>query len=275
MGFKNIKIGICEWALPAPMRGPFCCKVAKDFGISGIEIELGKYEEHFPLGDKYILDAYDESRKKYNVEFTGVAINVTDDFSMISGSDSEKEIIEYAILRGIDCADKLGVPLVHIPAFGVSEMNTEDDINITARALKKACNYAKNKGIKVCSENNLDSEKSLELIRGVDCDNFGIYFDTENYSLKGLNTAKIAANLFEYIPEFHVKDGFDDYSTHLLGQGGAKVFDTLKVFSNLNYEGYILLENYYSRPKLCKQNDDPFELLHRDMSILMEMLKKL
>ncbi|MBQ9060612.1 MAG: hypothetical protein IJ128_05675 [Firmicutes bacterium] len=34
-----------------------------------------------------------------------------------------------------------------------------------------------------------------------------------------------------------VKDGYVDFGTHLLGEGGAHVYETMKVFSRKGYSG--------------------------------------
>ena len=42
-------IGICEWALPTPLRGPLVCRVLKDLGLAAVELKLGTVEENVPL----------------------------------------------------------------------------------------------------------------------------------------------------------------------------------------------------------------------------------
>ena len=34
-------IGICELALPTPLRGPLVCRVLKDLGLAAVELKLG------------------------------------------------------------------------------------------------------------------------------------------------------------------------------------------------------------------------------------------
>ena len=273
MSLGNVKLGICEWALPKPLRGPTVCRVARDFGLDGVELELGVYEEHLPLGDPYILNLYKEAAEKTGIVYTGVACNLTDYFSnTTTQGHPDKEVVEYAGIRGIDCAAALGAPLIHMPAFGPSLIRTEQDMIYTAETFRKFCDYAADKNVKICTENVLNAEKMLQLIKLVDRPNFYLYFDTENYSIHGQNVPDLVEPLFDYIPEFHVKDGFDAYSTHLIGKGGAKVFETLQKFADLGYSGYIVLDNYYSNPPLCGRSDDPMELLKKDAAIMKEWI---
>ena len=48
-------IGICEWALPTPLRGPLVCRVLKDLGLAAVELKLGTVEENFPLASVVCL----------------------------------------------------------------------------------------------------------------------------------------------------------------------------------------------------------------------------
>ena len=57
------KIGICEWSLPEPLRGPACCRVLHDFGLQGVELELRTAEEHFPLANPYVISLYRKKRR--------------------------------------------------------------------------------------------------------------------------------------------------------------------------------------------------------------------
>ncbi len=59
---NNVKIGICQWSIPRSMMGPSCCKLAKDMGLDGLELDLGDMEDHFSLANPYVLDTYAEAR---------------------------------------------------------------------------------------------------------------------------------------------------------------------------------------------------------------------
>ena len=268
----NIKgIGICEWALPTPMRGPDCCKLAKDYGLKAVELELGAPTENFPLANPYVIEAYREARAKYDITYTGIAVNLTDLYPMTAPSGyPERELVDYALQRGIDAAYDLSIPLIHVPSFCESDINTEEDLINTAQCLRYACDYAAEKGIFVCTENHLDTERQLREIELVNRENFKIYFDTQNYCLNGLNTREILPPIFAYIAEVHVKDGVDQVSTHLLGEGTSDVFSTLRLLEELRYDGWVILENYYSRAPLCGRADNPYDLLKRDIEVLTQ-----
>ena len=47
----------------------------------------------------------------------------------------------------------------------------------------------------------------------------------------------------------------------------------MKALQETGYSGWLVLENYYSCKPLSKQNDDPFKLLKKDISILKDAMK--
>lgn len=273
-------IGICEWALPTPLRGPVCCRVLKDFGLDAVELEFGTVEENFPLCNDYIIDLYKEEQAKYGTVFTGVAVNLTDFYDMSAPlGTADREMVEYALRTAVDTAHKIGAPLIHVPTLhGLKSevaVGDEEGMANTSECLQRICDYAKGKDVVVCSENDFTTEQQLTQIRQVDRDNFGIYFDTQNpHALAGLYTPDLVRPIFDRIQEFHVKDGFDVISTHTIGEGDCDPFKTLEVFDEMGYTGWIVLENYFWRTPMCGRGDDPYALLRKDIDIVRKWLSE-
>lgn len=268
-------LGICEWSLPTPMRGPTVCRVVKDFGMEAVELDLGLVEENFPLANPYVIDAYKEARSQYGVTYTGIAVNLTDFYPMTAPlSDPGRELVEYAIKKAIDTASELDIPLIHVPSFFKSHVSTDEDMMNTADCFRRSCDYAADKNVLVCTENYMDTSMQLQLLELVDKSNFKVYFDTQNYQVNGLYTPDLIKPIFEYIAEVHVKDGYQQLSTHLIGTGGSDVFKTLEVLEECGYTGWLLMENYFSKAPLCKIGDDPFAIMKKDLDILIGWLDK-
>ena len=269
-------LGICEWALPTPLRGPYLCRVLKDFGLDAVELELGTVEENFPLANPYIIDRYKEEQVKYGTTYTGIAVNLTDFYDMTAPlGDPGREMVEYALRTAVDSANALGAALIHVPSLhGLkSEVETEEDLKNTSECIQRICDYAQGKNVLVCTENDFTTEMQLEMNRLVDRDNFGIYFDTQNpHALNGLNAPDLIEPIFDRIPEFHIKDGFDQISTHTIGEGDCNPFASLEVFNRLGYKGWIILENYFWRTPMCGIGDDPYKLLQKDIDIVRKWL---
>lgn len=244
-------IGICEWALPTPLRGPLVCRVLKDLGLAAVELKLGTVEENFPLANRYTLDLYKEEQAKYGTVFTGIAVNLTDFYAMTAPlGSSDREMVEYALRTAVDAAQYLGAPLIHVPSLHALKSDVRTD-----------------EGLKNTAEMQL---RQLELVNR---ENYGIYFDTQNpHALNGLDAPSLIEPIFNHIPEFHIKDGFDQISTHLIGEGSCDPFRSLAEFDRLGYTGWIILENYFWRVPLCQRGDDPYALLRRDIDTVRTWL---
>ena len=183
--------------------------------------------------------------------FTGIAVNLTDFYAMTAPlGSSDREMVEYALRTAVDAAQYLGAPLIHVPPLHAlkSEVRTDEGLKNTA-------------------------EMQLRQFELVDRENYGIYFDTQNpHALNGLDAPSLIEPIFNHIPEFHIKDGFDQISTHLIGEGSCDPFRSLAEFDRLGYTGWIILENYFWRVPLCQRGDDPYALLRRDLDTVRTWL---
>ena len=127
-------IGICEWALPTPLRGPLVCRVLKDLGLAAVELKLGTVEENFPLANRYTLDLYKEEQAKYGTVFTGIAVNLTDFYAMTAPlGSSDREMVEYALHTAVDAAVSRCAPDPRPPLHALkSEVRTDEGLKNTA-----------------------------------------------------------------------------------------------------------------------------------------------
>jgi len=270
---ERLKIGICQWALP--MEGPYGSKLASELGLEGIQLDIGTNKRGFLLSNKFVQEAYLEFGKEFGISFPSIAIPELDNFSMLAPEGSrDREIANKAIRKAIETAEAMKISLVMIPSFNKSEIKTEADFEQAVDCLQNACDYAKNKGIIIGTENLLSVNDVKLLFKKVNRSNLKLYFDTQNYSLnKGYNTAEMLELLISYICEVHVKDGKNgDLSGALLGKGDANFYNSMKVLKKYNYSGWIILENYYDQEPLSLQNNSLVELLKQDIETLKEVI---
>ena len=70
------------------------------------------------------------------------------------------------------------------------------------------------------------------------------------------------------IAQIHVKDGVNSIqgSVHL-GRGETNFFDAARAIRDIGYDGWIVLENYYSRPCFHSELTDPWDRIARDVEI--------
>ncbi|MCB6365779.1 sugar phosphate isomerase/epimerase [Intestinibacillus massiliensis] len=272
---KNIKLGACDWGLPG--AGLFAPRIAADCGLDALSLRIGLYENDYPLTRPQLQRYYLEEQQKTGVEYCAIALNDFDNIPMHAREGTKEHGIVWDLLpRAVETAKALGVKIIQVPAFAESEIKTDEDRAMSAKALQYLCDAAGEAGLRVATENLMDKREFEALYQAVDRKNFFLYFDSQNYQLfRGYSETAILDALYPYMcDQLHVKDGTGAMSGGLLGTGDSGFADTMSWLGAHGYEGYILLENYYDQLPLRLQADDPYDLLREDVKILKEAVSK-
>ncbi len=266
---KEITIGACDWALPG--NGLYATAIAASAGLEALSLKIGLHENDYPLTRPQMQKIYLEEQQKYGISYCAVALNDFDNIPMHAREGSPYYDTVWDLLdRSVQTAKALGVPMIQVPAFLASEIKTEEDMELSAKALQHLCDLAGEDNIQVASENVLDAAQFKELYERVDRPNFYLYFDSQNYELNcGYNEADILDGLYPYMcDQLHVKDGNEVMSGGLLGTGTSGFYETMAALEVHDYSGIILLENYYDVYPLRTVAENPYDILAEDIRIL-------
>lgn len=269
----DVKFGAIDFALPGKRIGNI--KLASDLGMSGLQIiYITPEDEPFMLDYKWHRDYYLEIGDKYDVRFPSVNVSDFDYTGMLHPKNTEKGKLVYDIIdRTIDMASYMNMQMVLYPSFGDGEIHTEEELEITAEALRYGCDEAAKHGMDVTSENTLPPAMIMKLAKLVDRPNFSISYDTQNYwRVARLDQLEVIDFLHQndlLYPEIHVKDGIDSViSSQLIGNGNANVMGSLNYLKKIGYNGWLYLENYYSKKPLSEQDSDILRLIKRDVETM-------
>ncbi|ADQ13661.1 sugar phosphate isomerase/epimerase family protein [Halanaerobium hydrogeniformans] len=266
------KIGICHWSLP--MEGPLGCRLAAIIGLDGIQLDIGHSSRGFMLSRDFVQDAYLALGAKYGISFPSITIRELDEVAMTDPEGTEsRELMNEALIKTIDAAEAMNIPIVMVPSFVESEITNEEEFQEAVSYLQYGCDYAQGKRITIATENTLSVAEIKRLIKEVDRDNIKLYFDSQNHFLhKDYNIAEILEELIDYVCQVHLKDGKDkDLSGALLGEGDTGFYETMEVLKKHNYSGWLVFENYYDRKPLSLENDNPVELIKKDLQTVKEV----
>lgn len=270
----NVKLGICNFCVPG--TGVFAPRFVAEAGLDGMSVEFGTYEKGFPLSNRRLQDAYLDEQQKYGIEYCNIGISGFDFIPLHAREDDPYHVIARQTLKSaVEAASYMNIPLVFVPAFGVSAINSEEDFEYTVKALQYACDLANEKGIQIASENALDTNGQINLVKAVDRENFGLFYDSDNlFYNKGYDQVKMLDELYEYlVPQLHVKDGKKGVlAGSLLGKGDSGFFGVIDVLKKRNYSGWIIIENLYEQKPL-RDEGDVFELFLEDVRILKNAVK--
>jgi len=272
---KDIIIGSCDWALPG--GGLYAVQIAASAGLKALALRIGTYENDYPITQSEMQSIFLSEQQKYGIEYCSLALNDFDDIPIHAREGTKEYELAWDLLRRVVPTSKaLDIKVIQVPGAFASAVETEEDVEYTARVFQYLCDEAGECGIAVASENFMAPEEFKMLYEMVDRKNFCLYFDTQNYHLfGGFNEVEILEAVYPYMcNQIHVKDGSNALSGAILGTGDAGFFETMSWLDAHNYSGYMLLENYYDRLPLRTQAESPYDLLREDIKILKETLEK-
>lgn len=269
----NVKYGALDFALPGHLAGNI--KLAREIGLEGLELGFLRYQDRgFMLGQKWFRDYYLEEGDKYNIAFPSMAVCEFDCYGLKNKVTTDKgkrvrEIIDLAI----DTAAYMKMEMIMMPSFGDGYIETDEDMDVTAEALAYACKEAVKHQITITTENLLSIDRNLELFQKVGEPNFSCLYDSQNYRVwKGWSQPKMLKQLADndiLYPEIHVKDGIGQSgSSAYLGEGDTDFRGTMDILHEINYSGWIHLENFYDRVPLCTAENTYIDAAKKDLAIL-------
>lgn len=260
--------GICQWNLP--VKGPSGCYEIAKLGLDGMELEFNE-----ELIEK--LPEYQKAAAETGMKFPTIGMNIFCDNSYIEeGSGS---FFEEQIKKALMCAEALKVKVLQIPAFGKSDISTEEELKIAARNLKRACELATPYGILIGTENALNAEKNRKLFRLVNHPGLRFYFDNQNlWRMKGLSCREVLETMKNNIVEAHAKDSriiLKKQRWKALGLGDAEYQSSMDFLKANGFDGWIHLENDYQidaakKPRMF----DWAKAIKKDLSILKNTFAK-
>ncbi len=243
---SRFQYGICEWCLP-PV-GPYVCRLASEYGLDGVELDMGSKEDGLRLADPRIRQWYMEESRKTGVAFCALALNVLFSFDLLHrGNAAQEAEINRVLDEAVTAAAEMGIPVIQVPAFHEIAMTRKEHLEIMAERFRRMCDRALPHGIIIGTENTLDAETNRELLRMTGRENFRVYYDTENpYYFHFGESPEILAGLKDCICQIHVKDGEQgSMSLTPLGKGNGRFHECADLILQSGYSGWIVLENEF------------------------------
>lgn len=262
-----MKFGIAQWCFSADIAD--VVEHARNLGCASLHLDLGIPDSPQWLGHRDVIRRLISLREHFEIEFVAIAVNLLCDNGITKSFNTDAvQVAWYATQVSIDAAQLMEIPVVTLPSFDQSQINTDQDLGYTKDFLSRACEYGEQGGIKIASENNLGMLKQLELLNAVNMQNFRLFFDTYNPCVFGHDPVNIWKRLNPYMPSMlHIKDGIGEQMGNvLLGDGAAPLARLIKEIKNETADIELIIETDY--PLLGK---DAWELLRKDVSTVQEL----
>ena len=245
----DVKLGICNFCFPG--TGLFAPQLVKEVGLDGMSVEYGAYEKGYPLSQKIIRDLYLDAQQKYGIEYANVGCSDGDFLPFhMRPSDPRFEKVRKAHLDAVDAAAYMKIPVVFFSNFNASLVQTEEDMEFTAKRYQELCDYAGEKEIQIGCECPLSVEKQLELVERVGKPNFKLFYDSDNYS---------------FFTSFQQVD--------VLGTGVSNFQGSIDYLKAHQYSGWLIIENLYEKEDFQNVSEERIESVKEDVRRLKEAVK--
>lgn len=243
---KRQQIAVCQWCLPD--SGPQGLKLAAELGYDGVEMDMGLNRTEYSLLEPHILEQFLAARESAGIQTPSLALN----YLGLNNPAARKET-EKTIDRAIEIAVKLSAATLQLCSFWHEGMRDEAEFSETVEILRYACGRAKSYGIAIGSENQLDVEGNLRLVKEVGEENFGIYFDTANpYLFDDREGLAMLPLLYPHICELHIKDyrKAEKWECVPLGEGQCYALEAAGLLKARGYKNWTVVENNLSAGEL-------------------------
>lgn len=261
-----MKYGVSSYSFDSFLRHSHCdyleiCDIAHKIGFDGIEfIELDKSDWHLTENPMACAEKIREHCDKLGLEIPAYTVSA----NLMNDTDREIE----RLFGCVDVAQKLGASVLrHDVCWSLPKeplYTWRNAIEKVAPAVAQVSRYAKQKGIRTCSENHgfifQAPERMEALILAVGEENYGWLCDIGNFLCADVDPVKAVAVAAPYTMHVHVKDfllkngqlpcppGFFDTlgGNHLrgtiVGHGVVPVRQCLSILKKSGYDGWISLE---------------------------------
>lgn len=271
----DVKLGICNFCFPG--TGLFAPQLVKEAGLDGMSIEYGAYEKGYPLSQKIIRDLYLDVQQKYAIEYPNIGCSDGDFLPFhMRPLDPRFETVRRAHFDAVDAAAYMKIPAVFFSNFNASLVETEKDMEFTAKRYRELCDYAGEKGIQIGCECPLSVEKQLELVDRVGKVNFKLFYDSDNYSyFTPFRQVDVLDGIYPHMMnQLHVKDSTEGHIANaLLGTGVSDFQGSIAYLKDHGYSGWLIIENLYEKEDFQNISPERMETVKEDVKRLKEAVR--
>ena len=251
-------VGLAAWRLP--VSGTSAIEFAAQAGVAGIQLDLGGPGRGEWIDQPGQIAALRRCASDHGIGLLALAGNHLNDVGLTATASSVTGMrVRGLLLRQLDAAYQLGVPLAVVPSFRHSAMNSIDALQRTIEVMAWASDQAAERGLQLANENTLPARDARRLVRSVGSPVFRLVLDTYNPVAAGLDPAELVVELGSWFADqLHLKDGSPEAgNTALLGEGTGEVAATLAAVGRCRLAmRYLVLENDYRDGDLARVATD-------------------
>ena len=231
---RKLLIGVTDWNLNQGAR-PEAVPLAARLGFDGVQVSFGRKMagDKMPLDDPAILAQYLKLAKESGIAIDGTCVDRLHD----NGLKSDPKAPQL-VLDSIRLTKALQTKVLLLPFFGKWALETAQEKEYTADALKELAPEAAKAGVVLGLENTISAEDNVRIMERAHSPNVLVYYDVGNSTNKGFDAVKEIRWLGkDRICQIHLKD-----NPAYLGEGSIDFPAVVQAIRDIGFTGYCNLE---------------------------------
>lgn len=217
-------------------------EIAQEIGYAAIEWIVEKPLEVNALMSKSGMQEIKEIILKTGVRIDFICADIFMQQPLIRMSQEIREENKEHLKNILVSAKEVGAIGVEIPFVDASSIKSESEINELISCMQEAFELAKEIGMKISLETDLNPTSFKELLNRINLNHVQANYDIGNSASLGFDPIEEINAIGKRILNVHVKDRKFGSTTVPLGTGDADIKLSLSRLSEINYLGGITMQ---------------------------------
>lgn len=231
---KGIRIGVTDWNLRKGAN-PESVALAASLGFDGVEVSFGRSTSGYrlPVDNAETLARYREEFRKHKIAIAGTCVDQLHVHCLMNEKLGQKWVLD-----GIRMSRELDARVLLLPFFGKCALQTQEEMDGAAAALKEIVKEAEKAGVTLGLENTISAENNVGIMEKVGSPALKVYYDAGNSINAGHDPYKELRWLgASRICQIHIKD-----NPNYLGEGRLRWDELIQIIVEIGFTGFANLE---------------------------------
>ena len=220
-------------------------RIAADIGFDGVEVPFQAQDYQTEL----LWTPEGARRVRMLAETYGLETPscIAGRYNLRGFAAEDPEIREEAVevmLGLIDGCAEAGIGVILTAFFGKMAMETDQQVEWAIEGVRRCAPKAESRGVVLALEGTVTAEAWLAMIRRIDSEAVGVYYDVGNAVWLGYDAGAELRTLSDagVLRQIHVKDMTVDKKNSPLGEGDVDWPAVAAAIEAIGYGGYLVLE---------------------------------
>lgn len=213
-----------------------------EFGMLGVEPFFSDESHEFLNWNREQVGEFKNHLDELGITMCSTALGAFNSDSALIDADGKDKAVKL-ITKTLEFTSAAGGDLMLLCTFLASEPDTPEKKQNLLAVIKQVEPIAEKLGVRIALEMPLPASEILELLKNVNPDITGVYYDSGNSLAFGYDLAEEIELLGSSIFSLHIKDSVSGTLGSLhLGKGDLGFESMLNALRKIDYNGWVILE---------------------------------